>query len=264
MISKLLLNGILTGILAGVVSFGVLHVFVGPQMERAIAFEQQKEANETPSMAHEEHTSDGHSHHSADGADVHSEVISRETQAGVGALVATTVFGGAVGGLFSLVFCFLHGRVGSISPGMLSFYISVGALLAFVILPTLKYPATPPGVGLSGTIGERTAYYFLLLAGSLFLQGASVVWYQKLKKNATGSAPLLAIGGYVVMTIIMLGVLPSINEVPSAFSGEILSNFRVASVATQAILWVVIGAIYGWYAHHALSSSHMRHIPVNS
>ncbi|MFL6876849.1 CbtA family protein [Pseudomonas marginalis] len=263
MISRLLLNGILTGILAGVVSFGVLHVFVEPQMERAIAFEQQKEANETPVMAREEHTSDGQRHQAADGAHVHGEVVSRETQAGVGALVATTVFGGAVGGLFALVFCFLHGRVGSTSARMLSFYISIGALLAFVILPTLKYPATPPGVGLSGTIGERTAFYFLLIAGSLLLQGASVVCYQKLKRNVSGSAPLLAIGVYAIMTTIMFGVLPSINEVPSDFSGEILSNFRMASVATQTVLWVVIGLIYGWYAHHALSSSRKRHIPVN-
>lgn len=263
MISRLLLNGILIGILAGVVSFGVLHVFVEPQMERAIAFEQQAKANETPVIAHDEHTSGGHSHQAAESAHVHGEIISRETQAGVGALVATTVFGGAVGGLFSLVFCFLYGRVGNISARMLSFSISVGALLAFVILPTLKYPATPPGVGLSGTIGERTGYYFVLLAGSLLLQAAAVVWYQKLKKNATGSARLLAIGGYAVLTIIMLGMLPSIDEVPSAFSGEVLLNFRVASVATQAILWVVLGLTYGWYAHHALSSSRRRHIPVN-
>lgn len=264
MISRLLLNGILIGILAGVVSFGVLHVFVEPQMERAIAFEEQEEASEAPAMVHAEHSAEEHSHKADEGAHVHGEVISREIQAGVGALVATTVFGGAVGGLFSLVFCFMHGRVGKASPQALSLAISAGALLAFVILPTLKYPATPPGVGLSGTIGERTSFYFILLVGSLLLQTAYVMLYRKLKNIGINRAMIFSVGGYVLSTVIMLGLLPSVNEVPSAFSNEVLWGFRVSSVVTQATLWIVIGLAYGWYAQRTLSNTRMTPFPANS
>lgn len=254
MISRLLLNGILIGILAGVVSFGVLHVYVEPQMERAIAFEEHKVASEVPVVVHKEQSVGEHHHKADEGAHVHGEVISRETQAGAGALVATTVFGGAVGGLFSLVFCFMYGRFGKLSPRALSLGISIGALLAFVVFPALKYPATPPGVGLSGTIGERTASYFTLLIGSLVLQAGCVTLYLKLKKTGVASAWLLCSGGYALLTIIMLNLLPSVNEVPSAFSSEVLWSFRVSSVATQATLWVVIGLAYGWYVKHALKS----------
>lgn len=264
MISRLLLNGILIGILAGLVSFGVLRVFVEPQMELAIAFEEKAETNEAPVIVHEEHSDKEHSHKSDVGAHVHGEAISRETQAGVGALVATTVFGGAVGGLFSLVFCFMHGRVGKVSPRALSLAISMGALLVFVILPALKYPATPPGVGLSGTIGERTAFYFLLLTGSLLLQAGCVMLYRKLKKAGVTAAWIFGLGAYALSTIMMMFSLPSINEVPSAFSAEVLWNFRVSSVATQATLWIVIGLAYGWCAQRTLSSPRMTRIPVNS
>lgn len=53
----------------------------------------------------------------AAGADAHEqaheqELVSRDTQAGLGLLTGVVTYGAAFGGLFSLVFAYAYGRVG--------------------------------------------------------------------------------------------------------------------------------------------------------
>jgi predicted cobalt transporter CbtA len=40
-------------------------------------------------------------------------------------------------------------------------------------------------------------------------------------------------------------ILPRINEVPADFPATVLWNFRVASLATQLVLWTAIGIGFG-------------------
>src|SRR6185436_3466978 len=105
MIRALLIRGMLVGALAGLMSFAVARMIGEPQIDRAIAFEEQ--------MA-----SAGHQH--ADAATntmsmaPHSdeELVSRSTQSGIGLLTALAVYGAAFGGVFAVVFAFVHGRFG--------------------------------------------------------------------------------------------------------------------------------------------------------
>jgi hypothetical protein len=47
----------------------------------------------------------------------------------------------------------------------------MAAFVVLVLVPQIKYPANPPSVGNPGTIGQRTALYF----GMLALSAATVV-----------------------------------------------------------------------------------------
>jgi Probable cobalt transporter subunit (CbtA) len=106
MVGNLVLRGMLVGVLAGLLTFGFARIFGEPQVDRAIAFEEQM--------------------NQAKGEVPEPELVSRETQAGLGLFTGVIVYGAAVGGLFSLVFAFVHGRVGRLGPR------ATAALLAWV------------------------------------------------------------------------------------------------------------------------------------
>ncbi len=67
-------------------------------------------------------------------------------------------------------------------------------------------------------------------------------------------ASALAVGGYVVVMLGAMALLPSFYEVPGALSGpgglvldgfpaEVLAEFRIYSLMNQALMWLVIGAV---------------------
>jgi Probable cobalt transporter subunit (CbtA) len=66
-------------------------------------------------------------------------------------------------------------------------------------------------------------------------------------------ATAVAVGGYAVVILIAMVLLPSFHEVPGPLAGpgglvldgfpaEVLAEFRVYSLANQALMWLVIGA----------------------
>ena len=48
-------------------------------------------------------------------------------------------------------------------------------------------------------------------------------------------------------------MLPPINEVPSEFSVEMLWQFRLASLGTEAVLWTTLGLVFGFVAERHLA-----------
>src|SRR5262249_12887855 len=119
--------------------------------------------------AHSHDTAAGHDHsHAASQVTQEPELVSRETQAGLGLFVAVTVYCTAFGGLFALAFAFAYGRVpGVLTPKGLAALLAVMGFIAIYLVPNLKYPANPPAVGEPDTIGMRTALYFIMIAVSL-------------------------------------------------------------------------------------------------
>lgn len=100
MAGRLLLRGMLAGILAACLAFGFARIFGEPQVNMAIAFESALDA--------------------ASGEPPEPELVSRGVQASFGLLTAAIMYGAAYGGLFSLVFATAYGRIGRFSPRMLA------------------------------------------------------------------------------------------------------------------------------------------------
>jgi len=153
MVGKLLLRGMLVGIVAGLLSFGFAKVFGEPSVARAIAFEAQMEA--------------------AKGETPEAELVSRDVQAGPGLLVGAVVYGAAIGGLFALVFAYAYGRVGSLGARETAALVALAGFIAVILVPFIKYPANPPSVGDPETIGKRTvaglAYVIVIAVVQLIL-----------------------------------------------------------------------------------------------
>lgn len=235
MVGKLLLRGMLVGLVAGLIAFAFARVYGEPQVDKAIAFEEQKAqaAGEAPE----------------------EEIVSRPTQAGIGLATGVLVYGAALGGLFSLVFSYANGRLGSLGPRGTSALIAVLGFLAVIVIPGLKYPANPPAVGNPETIGYRTELFFIMIVISIAAMVAAVGLAQRLwHQLGAWNASIVAGIAFLIVFALVKAALPDINEVPEDFSATVLWQFRVASMGIQLILWTVIGLGFGAVAERQLSS----------
>jgi hypothetical protein len=226
MVGKLLVRGMLTGVVAGLLTFSFAKLVGEPQVDQAISFEEKADA--------------------AKGEAPEPEIVSRHTQAGLGLLTGVVTFGAAVGGLFALTFAYVHGRVSKLGARPLSAWLALAAFITLVIVPNIKYPANPPSVGDPETIGMRTGLFFLMIAISI----ATMVFSVKLRKHAIarmGQWNASIVAGIVFVLIIgaVQLALPVINEVPGAFPAVLLWKFRVAAIGMQVILWTTIGLLFG-------------------
>jgi predicted cobalt transporter CbtA len=246
MMGHLLLRGMLVGVVAGLLAFGFAKVFGEPQVDRAIAFEEQH-GHDHADHHHDQADHDSHPDHAnAGGAPAEIELVSRATQAGLGLFTAVVVFGAAMGGLFSLVFAVVNGRVGEIGPRATAALLALAAFVAIVLVPALKYPPNPPAVGSPDTIGTRTAYFFMMLALSIAALGASVGLARRLQRSlGTWNAAFIGGAAFIVVIALVQLALPEINEVPREFSAVVLWRFRVASLGMQLVLWTTIGLMFG-------------------
>ena len=232
MVGNLLLRGMLVGVVAGLLAFGFARVFGEPQVDRAIAFEEQTAAAEQAA--------------SGQPAMEEPEIVSRTTQAGIGLLTGIVVYGAAVGGLFSLVFAYAYGRLGNLGPRATAGLLALGAFIAIVLVPFTKYPATPPAVGNPETIGARTELFFVMIVVSLIVAIASISLANRLwAKHGAWTASIIAGLAFIAVIVIAEYALPTVNEVPENFSADLLWRFRTASLGIHAVLWTVIGLGFG-------------------
>lgn len=235
MVGNLLARGMLIGILAGLVAFGVARMIGEAPIEHAIAFETQME------QAH------SHAHAAGVGAEPEEETVSRAVQSGIGLLAGLTVYGAAIGGFLALVYAGAGGRAGMLGPRGLAATLAVLGFTAVVLVPGFKYPANPPAVGDPGTIGQRTALFFTMLALSTSGMVAAVVLARRLApRRGTWNAGIGGAALFLGLMIVADLVLPDINEVPAAFPASVLWHFRMAGLAVQATLWATLGLGFGW------------------
>jgi predicted cobalt transporter CbtA len=228
MIRSLVLRGLLLGLLAGLLAAGFGFVAGEPRIDDAIAIEEQKAAA-APAAAH-----------------VHEEAppVSRDGQR-AGLFLALGVYGTAVGGMFALLYAFVRGRVGPRSDPALAVGLAATCYVSVYMVPLLKYPANPPAVGDPGTIGKRTALYFVLVAISLLSVLAATRVARMLRAREPWAGPLAAVGTFIGLVALAFVVLPGVQEVPKDFPADLLWDFRVVSAGTQLVLWTGLGALFG-------------------
>jgi hypothetical protein len=174
-----------------------------------------------------------------------AEVFSRTAQRW-GLLGATALYGLAVGGLFGFAFAFLAPRLRRGSTAERSRRLAAACFVCLWLVPSLEYPANPPGAGDPSTIGGRTALY--LAAVGISLGAALSAWAVLHRLEDLGVPPgirrVLGVGGYAAAIGLAYGLLPAGPASPHVPPG-LLRDFRLASVAMQGILWAVLGASFG-------------------
>ena len=214
------------GVLAGAAGGASLAIFlrmVGePTISRAITLEAQR---------------------SRGGAE--EEVFSRGAQQ-IGGMVGAVAYGVCLGLIASLVLA--RARRGPTAGCEWRRAMAVAAVgfVTIVLLPFLKYPANPPGVGDPATVGRRTALFVILLAWSVLAGWGS--WRLVIALRGQGRPEHLVSGAgmglYVVAGAVALAVMPTSPDVVDV-PATLLWRFRIASLGGSLLLWVVLGWVLG-------------------
>ena len=242
-------RGLLAGALAGVLAFVFARIFVEPVIELAIGYEDgigaAHEAMEgAAGVAAHSHGEDGGG-------------FSRAIQMNIGMGLGVLAFSVAIGALFAVVFAVAYGRVGNVSAKLLSLYVAGGMLLSLYVVPSLKYPASPPALSLDETIRQRTLLYLLLVVlSAALLLGAVYLGRQLSDRLGAWNATVAAGAAYVVACAVLMLVLPTIDETPGpltddagnivyeGFPADVLYDFRLYSLGTQVVVYATIGLAF--------------------
>ena len=211
---KLLPAGAACGALAGLGTSVAAYVWVEPVLSRAITLE-----------------------------DAEAGPISRTTQRLVGMPLGFVLTGAALGLLFALVYRALprHG-----TPWRRSLALALTGFLALALVPQLRYPANPPGVGDPQTLTHRTSGY--LLAVVLGVAVVSSAWAALRALDRRGVPPPvrqpLVVAAAVATVAAGYALLPPSLDAVEA-PANLVFDFRIRSLGLLALLWALLGACFG-------------------
>jgi hypothetical protein len=282
---RVILRGVFAGFIAGVFGWIFSKIFVEPFIDKAIDYESGRDAilEQLNRLAGRPVAPDG------------PEIFSRSIQSTIGIASGLILFSMAMGALVAVVYLVLHGRF-RIRTRTLAFLIAGGGFLAAYLLPFVKYPANPPAIGHSFTITTRGELYLTMVVCSLlFLVLAAVFGHWLSSRVGVFYASLLAAGAFLVAFSILIGLLPSLGNLPAnvaqqgqfgfarastetpqpitdldghlvypGFDADVLWRFRVYSVINQAIIWGTIGLVFGVLVERVVGAGKPDPIPGDS
>src|SRR5437763_1988951 len=214
--------GALAGGLAGLALALFLEIVGEPAINRAVSLEES--------------TKVGSSH----------EMFTRLTQQ-IGGGIGAVLYGVAVGLIFGVVFAALRHRLASRTDFRRAALLGMTAFVAVFLVPFLKYPANPPGVGDPSSISRRTILYLIMLGWSLVTAWAAWRLARWLRTDRglpeDRWVPLTAIV-YAVIIGAGLVLLPAnTDKVP--VPATLLWRFRLASAGGALVFWTTLRLAYG-------------------
>lgn len=230
---------IIAGLMAGAITAGFHTLVLERFIERAIALE------ELASQAH--------------GQAAEEPVVDRSTQRW--GLVLGFILLGAVYGLFFGLLVYFSQPLWPATWSQTRYGLFLASLLGWsvALLPFLKYPANPPGVGDPETIWYRQGLYFgfigLSAAGTALAVGLHN-WVQRSEQLSSRThniwaLPLLGYGIYAAIVYLAMPANPDPVEMP----GDIVWPFRVVSFVGHILFWAIMGVAFGWFSQ-GVSRSH--------
>ena len=222
-LSKTLRIALLAGIIAGLAS-GTFHFFfTEPVIDEAIAFEQ--------SMAGEDASSE-------------PPVVSRGGQR-FGLIAGTTIFGILLAMLFGAIYSRGYQNLPGSSSLLKGIFLGLIVLTVVFLVPFLKYPANPPAVGLTETIEFRQSIFLTFQVISIIGAGLAYVLFKKLPSTSISMRLGLGITAYIIIVGTAFFLMPQ-NPDPVPIPQSLLTSFVIRSLLGGIILWLVLGASYGF------------------
>ena len=217
---KYLREGLVAGAAGGVAAAIYLAIVVQPILGEAIALEER--------------TGQGH-----------DELFTRSVQQ-IGGAAGTVLYGALVGVILGSVLAMVRHRLRG-DDGRRAVRVAVIGFVSVFLVPFLKYPGNPPGVGDPATVSRRTGLYLVFLALSLLAAWSGWRLARTLTAQGRRPEPAAAAGlsAYLVVVGVAAIVLPGSGDVV-ALPAELVWRFRLASVGGSALLMAVTGSVLGW------------------
>lgn len=228
-LSSALKRALLAGLAAAFV-VSIFHLIVTePVIDRAIGLEEQL----SPSHGEAQ------------------PVVTREVQKG-GLVLGLVIYGAIWALLFGVVYHLTQGWLPASTAWGRGLLLAIMGYLAVALLPFLKYPANPPGVGDPETITYRQGLYIVLLvlsvAGVWLAAAIARIVRQRMGQDLMGW--LAAIGFVVVFAGVVFALLPA-NPDPVHMPEAVLTPFRMFSLVGLTLFWLVLGTTFAGLTRRA-------------
>lgn len=183
----------------------------------------------------------------------HEEMFSRGTQV-IGGMLGACLYGVFLGLVFGFVCALLWSALSGSDVFTRSIRLAIVIFVAWTLVPALKYPASPPGVGNPDTIGQRTASYLALtLVSLLVMLLAWELWKQLTARGIEGAPRFASVAGAYLLAITFAYLVLPANPDPVDAPASLIWRFRLDSLAGNALLWLVIGTTFGWLGDRAVT-----------
>ncbi len=209
-------RGAASGAAAGLLASVAAYLFVEPILSAAIALEGPAE----------------------DGAP-----IGRQAQTLLGMPTGFLLAGVALGLLFAVAYRVLPS--GS-TAWRRSLGLAAGGFASLTLIPALRYPANPAGVGDPGTVTDRTANYLLAVALGIVVVTCAYAALRALAARGAGVAArqTAVTSASVIAVAVGYGLLPDMSD-PVNAPAALVYDFRVRSLGLLVLLYATLGAVFG-------------------
>jgi len=151
-----------------------------------------------------------------------------------------------------MLFYGLARRRPQLSGWNLALILGGAMFLGYYLVPFIRYPANPPGVGDPNSISQRSSA--TLLATVIGLVAVAAVWRLHAWLRERNTAPplrhLTAAIAFLVIVGAAYSILPN-NTDPVNVPATLLWNFRIFSLTTQLLLWSTLAVSFGLWAEWA-------------
>ena len=169
--------------------------------------------------------------------------ISRETQKYLGGPAGQILFGISVGLLFGLAYRVLP----STAPAWRrATGLALGSWLVVALIPQLRYPANPPGVGDPETISLRTSSYLLAYALGLVVVSGGYAALRALQRRGWSepSRQVLVVSAALLIVGAAYALLPDSGDAVDA-PASLVWDFRVRALGGLTLFFAALGAVFG-------------------
>lgn len=250
---SVLRRGVAAGAAAGLASALVIWLFVEPVIRKALVIEDRRGATE------------GHGGHAGESAlfmipsllPAHGGELVTRAQQVIGGAVTSLLVGIAFGVIFAVVFAKARHHL----AGATDFWRSVGLAAigfgAITLLPAIVIPANPPAVGDPATVTQRTWLYVLSLLLGVAIALAVPVLDRALARRGLADSTRWSLDVLVTVlaVVAVIAILPGTPDaVPEDVPAALLWEFRVASLAQLAAMWLTLGTVFGLLMERAVSA----------
>jgi Probable cobalt transporter subunit (CbtA) len=230
-LGSILKASVVAGLVAGALVSGFHSLLIEPVIERAIALEEQL------SQAHGEAQAE--------------PVVDRPTQRW-GLVLGFIVYGAIWGVMLGLLLYLIQGwRPTTWTMAWYGFVLAALLGWSVALLPFLKYPANPPGVGEPETVAYRQALYLgfigLSVLGTALALGLSRLLTRPTWAPVQGRGRwLLVTAFYVIYAAVIYAALP-VNPDPVEMSADLVWTFRLISFVGLMLFWIILAGTFSWF-----------------
>jgi len=221
-----LLSGAIAGTLLGLIN----QVVVEPYIDKAIGIQTQAAINAGQIV------------------DPMQQSTYRTWQKG-GEIAAGTIYGISLSALFGVIFAYSRNSILLPGSNNKKKALVLAGIMFFVLflIPTLKYPANPPGVGNPQTIYYREILYVGFIATSGFTALALTLIHKRFGNNNPWSSKKKLILLPVIYAIVLVTAYVSFPPNPDKVTmpADFISNFRIAGAFTIGLFWWLLGITLG-------------------